>query len=267
MDPAIILLAWMFLRGKDTDRHRERIRELEEGLEPVKRRKPPPPPPPKKKYTGRRRRRKPPPPPVKKTTVTTTTTRSPRGKTTTTTRRTTTRKRKSNLVRRSGQKRARGWIPDLKRAGASHDLAVKVARWIGIESSGNPLALSRIGERGLLQATKSSQKRIFTRGEREKLKSPATSRAEHARMALKQFAYHRKRAKRWVNNAPPEKSNKDWVWYAKMHHTRPRDLREGKVHGPALQMARDLWLRAAGDKKRRQRLAMANVAAFKKVYL
>jgi len=265
MDPlAWMIVAWMFFGGKDRKDVREKIRELEEKLPPAKRRAPPPPPPRKRR---RRRRRRAPPPPVKTKTITTTTRTTPTGKKTTTTTTTTKRRRKSNLMRRANQRRARDWVPDLRKQGVSGGLALKLARWIGIESSGQPLAISRIGERGLLQATKSSMRRIFTRAEREKMKSPATSRAEHARMAIKQYMYHKKRAARWVSNRPPSSDAASWVWYAKMHHTRPLDLRQGKVHGPALPMAKDLWMRARGDKRRRQRLAMANVSAFKKVYL
>jgi len=281
MDPvSMAVIAWFLMSGERKDREGpptrrrrarpstrlDRIEKLEKDL-PITRSKPPPPPP----YRGRRRRpsTKTKTTPTTKTTTTTTTTRGRTGrplKTTTT--KTTTRRSKSPLMRRANQQRARDWAPDLEKAGASPRLAKALARWIGMESSGKPLVLSRIGERGLLQATKTTalKEKLFTPAEWEKLRSPASSRAFHAKMAMKQYKFHRRRARRWVNNKPPL-SSLDWVYYAKMHHTRPRDLQEGKVHGPALPMARDLWTRGKGQPRRRQRLALANVSRFGKVYV
>jgi len=276
MDPVTLaLIGWFILAGgkkgtrprrRTVRATRDRIERLEKDL-PITRTKPPPPPPPRRRK--RRRRRKTKRTPTTKTTTTTTTTRAKSGRPikTTTTKRTTTRS-KSPLMRRANQRRARDWAPDLEKAGASPKLARALARWIGIESSGKPLVLSRIGERGLLQATRTTalKEKLFTPGEWEKLRSPASSRAFHAAMAMKQYKFHRRRARRWVSNKPPL-SSIDWVYYAKMHHTRPRDLREGKVHGPALPMARDLWTRGRGQPRRRQRLALANVSRFGKVYV
>jgi len=170
------------------------------------------------------------------------------------------------LERRANQKRARDWLRDLENHGAKREIAIPLTRWIGIESSGEPLALSKIGERGLLQSTKTTalKEKLFTPDEWAELQSPATSRAEHARLALKQLAFHIARARRWVANPPPLTSP-DWLWYAKLHHTRPKDLSDAKPHGPALPMAKDLWGRAVNDKALRQRLAMANVVAFGRV--
>jgi hypothetical protein len=172
----------------------------------------------------------------------------------------------SKYVARANQQRAKDWIPALVKAGAPAEIAERLARWIGLESSGNPLALSRIGERGLLQSTKTTalKDKLFTPREWEELQSPATTRERHAALALKQYAFHVRRAKVRIANPPPPASS-DWVWYAKLDHTRPVDLKEAKPHGAALPMARDLQSRWAADPARLQRLAMANVIAFGKV--
>jgi hypothetical protein len=171
----------------------------------------------------------------------------------------------NRLVARANQQRAKDWIPLLIKAGVPAEIAERIARWIGIESSGNPLALSRIGERGLLQATKTTalKDKLFTPAEWDRLQSPATTREQHVALLLKQYAFHVRRARRWVSNPPPADSP-DWVFYAKMDHTRPVDLKEAKPHGAAAPMARDLQTRWAADPARLQRLAMATVVGFGK---
>jgi hypothetical protein len=168
-------------------------------------------------------------------------------------------------VARANQQRAKDWIPDLVRAGAPPEIAERLARWIGLESSGNPLALSRIGERGLLQSTKTTalQGKLFTPGEWAELQSPNTTRARHAALALKQYVFHARRAALRVTNRPAADSH-DWVFYSKMDHTRPVDLQEAKPHGAAASMARDLQTRWASDPAKLQRLAMASVVGFNK---
>lgn len=172
----------------------------------------------------------------------------------------------SKYVARANQQRAKDWTPLLVKAGASPEVAEKLARWIGLESSGNPLALSRIGERGLLQSTKTTalKTKLFTPTQWEELQSPKTTRERHAALAMHQYAFHVRRAKMRVSN-PPAPTSADWVFYAKLDHTRPVDLQEAKPHGAALPMARDLQTRWANDPARMQRLAMANVIAFGKV--
>jgi len=165
--------------------------------------------------------------------------------------------------RRAAQQRAKDWIPHLVRAGASPELAAGLARWIGIESSGKPLAQSKIGERGLLQATKTSAltEKLFTPSEWASLASPNTSKAEHARLAMKQFGYHVSRAKRWVANPPPITDVPSWLYYAKAHHSRPKDLSDDKVHGPGRLMNRDLMKRHQNNPARTKRIYSAMVVA------
>jgi len=165
--------------------------------------------------------------------------------------------------RRAAQQRARDWIPHLIAAGASPELAAGLARWIGIESSGNPIAVSKIGERGLLQATKTSAlaEKLFTPAEWGALNSPNTTKAQHAKLALKQFGYHVARARRWVVNPPPITDVASWLYYAKAHHSRPKDLTDDKVHGPGALMNRELLKRHEGKPDRSKRIYSAMVVA------
>ena len=64
----------------------------------------------------------------------------------------------AKLQARANQEAARAWIPELVKAGASPFLAEALARWIGIESSGNPSKPSSAGEYGLLQILASTAK-------------------------------------------------------------------------------------------------------------
>jgi hypothetical protein len=118
----------------------------------------------------------------------------------------------------------------------------------------------------LLQITKTAAlvDKLLTVPEWEAMASQATSRAEHARIAMKQFRAHVRRASRWVTN-PPAPGSVDWIAYAKMNHTRPLDLREAKLHGAAAPMLRDLAARWAGNADRARRVAVASVVAFGKV--
>ena len=170
----------------------------------------------------------------------------------------------SDLLKRANGKRAHDWFVKLREHGASEHDANGLTRWMGIESSGNPLAISPIGERGLLQSTRTTAlvEKLFTPEQWAALVDPNTTNDTHAMLALKQFAWHKMRAKRLIYNAPPDHDVASWMWYAKAHHTRPQDLVEGKAHGPALQMTRDLQTRWKDKPAYVRRLRVANVIAF-----
>jgi hypothetical protein len=171
----------------------------------------------------------------------------------------------STLQARASQEQARSWEKDLLAAGASPDLARALVRWIGIESSGygagDPRATSRLNEKGLLQISPTTAKEALTPGEWQSLADPATSRAEQARIALKQYRWHRDRAKRYVGDWPGDDTF-DAVWYSKLHHQRPKDLSDLKLKGTAAGNARAVAKKWAGDSKALQRLAAANVVTW-----
>jgi hypothetical protein len=171
----------------------------------------------------------------------------------------------ATLLARATQARALEWINTFRALGGevSPEDAAAYARWAGIESSGNPLAVSRIGERGLFQVTATTAKNTVSPAEWAAMQSPSTSRAEHARMALAQAAIYWRRARPLIQNPPADSTSR--IWYSKMWHSRPADFNGRIMHGPALAMARQLADTWKGDAGRMYRLRVANVIAFGKV--
>jgi hypothetical protein len=171
----------------------------------------------------------------------------------------------SSLQQRANQEQAQAWIPDLEHAGASPDLARALSRWIGIESSGfpagDPRSVSKLGERGLLQITPDTAKAALTPGEWQELGDPATPRNRQAEIALKQFHWHQKKAQSYVKDWPGDDTF-DSVFYAKMHHARPKDLSDAKLSGAAAKNQRELVTRWKNDPAALKRLAAATVVAW-----
>ena len=165
-------------------------------------------------------------------------------------------KRIAALAARASQARAQSWVPHLERAGAPPSVAKGLARWIGIESAGDPKAQSRLNERGLLQIMPSTAKMVFTPQEMARMESPTTTNEEHARMAIKQFRWHVSRAK-----IPETASTTDQLWYAKVHHARPRDLMATKLRPDAATAAAFAAARATTPLQK-LRLSSANMVAF-----
>jgi hypothetical protein len=169
------------------------------------------------------------------------------------------------LVSRANQATARAWAARFVQADAPQQLADGLARWAGIESSGNPLAASKLGERGLLQVGEQSALRekpvMLTWSEWDALSRKETPSEQHAKIAMRVANWMWARAKLHIKTDVPN----DFVsalWYGKLYHQRPVDVRDGKMHGPALPMARELAVRWAGDAAKMHRLRAANVVAF-----
>jgi len=168
----------------------------------------------------------------------------------------------ATLLVRAAQ--GKSWVPDFIAAGASPPLAAALGRWAGIESGGNPTAESPIKERGLLQmGPHAVAEGYLTAAEWAALKSIATPRAEHAKIALKLYGKFWDKAKRYVKNPPAEPI--DRVWYAKMYHQRPKFLAQANAHGPARLMAGALatrWAPQGAMGLHNRYLRSANVVAF-----
>lgn len=168
------------------------------------------------------------------------------------------------LVSRANQATAHDWVGRFMNADAPQQLAEGLSRWAGIESSGNPLALSKIGERGLLQIGLQSALResppALSALEWEALASKNTTSEMHARIAMKIANWMWARAKRYVADPPNDFASA--LWYGKLYHQRPVDVRDGKMHGPALPMAIELKNRWSGDAAKMHRLRAANVVAW-----
>jgi Transglycosylase SLT domain len=167
----------------------------------------------------------------------------------------------AHLVARANQAAALAWVTLFVDAGADPLLAAALARWAGIESSGNPYAVSRLGERGLFQAGPHTvEEGGLNAQEWGALTDRRTPREQLARLNAKYVIWLWHRAERYVEQPPTDPI--DQVWYAKLYHQWPVDVRDGKLHGEALPMAHELATRWAGDAKRTHRLLAANVVAW-----
>lgn len=146
------------------------------------------------------------------------------------------------------------------------DIAAAVCRWIGIESSGNPLAVSSQGERGLAQITRTSAltEKALTQAEWDAMVNPTTSPQEHARIAWKVIEWCWQRASKYLPNGKARDAI-DQIWYAKMYHQRPVDVRDGGMTGDAAADSRRLAVKWAGDEKRVHGLVSANVVAWNSI--
>ncbi len=86
-------------------------------------------------------------------------------------------------------KRARtgaSWAPRMAKLLGSDEAGAAAARWIGIESGGDPRAESKLGERGLAQVmVKTAPELGLTKLEIDKMTSARTTDDEHARLAAK----------------------------------------------------------------------------------
>jgi hypothetical protein len=123
------------------------------------------------------------------------------------------------------------WAAIFESIGAAPALAAGLARWVGIESGGNPRAVSRLGERGLLQALPTTRKAFFTDAEWEELGAPATTNERHAQLALKEFAWLLKQAETRIPGIPDD-DYAGQLFAAKLYHQRPKDLWDVKLTGP-----------------------------------
>ena len=148
----------------------------------------------------------------------------------------------------------------------SPDIAAAVCRWIGIESSGDPLAVSSQGERGLTQITKTSAltEKALTQAEWDALSSVTTSDIDRARLAWKIVEWCWDRAKKYVAGGQARDAI-DQLWYAKMYHQRPVEVRDGAMTGDAAADSRRLEAAWASDPKKIRHLHAANVVAWDSV--
>lgn len=124
------------------------------------------------------------------------------------------------------------WQRIFESLGVAPALAAGLARWVGIESGGNPRAVSRLGERGLLQALPTTRKAFFSDEEWAELANPQTSDERHASLALKEFSWLATQAGKMVRDLP-DISDPGILFFAKMYHQRPKDLQDVKLSGPA----------------------------------
>jgi hypothetical protein len=168
----------------------------------------------------------------------------------------------ARLHGRAYQADANAWSNVWQTLGTPAGLADGYARWAGIESSGNPMALSPLGERGLFQIGRAEalKDHAVTGVQWDAMRRASTTRQMHAKIAADYAAWAFDRARRLIKDPPSDYISA--LWYAKMYHQRPVDVRDAHLHGPALQMARELAARWAGSPAKMHRLRAANVVAF-----
>lgn len=167
------------------------------------------------------------------------------------------------LLARANQPAAKKWAIIFRSQDQPALVADALARWAGIESSGNPLEISSKGERGLfqcMQATALQAAGPYTYQEWEALSAKTTTSEEQARLAIKLYRWCWTKAKKLIANAPT--AALDTIWYAKLFHQFPKDVKEAKLHGPATLMARELATAWKADNAKSHRLRAANVVAF-----
>lgn len=162
------------------------------------------------------------------------------------------------LLARANSARAQAWaglFPEV-----DGDTADALARWAGLETGGNPVAVSRLGERGLIQIMDKSRKGIFDDAEWAALSDKATSAEDHARLAVKEYRALLSRAMAKVTDPPADSSGQ--VFFAKLWHQWPKDFSDIKMHGPALAMAAELAQRWKDAPNSLHRLRAASVVAW-----
>lgn len=166
----------------------------------------------------------------------------------------------TKLHARANQAAALAWAPIFMDAGATPMEAQAMARWVGLESSGNTHPTTGNGG-GLMQVGKGFvDMGALTPSEYAKLQNPSTTSKEQAVLALKYVRWLWGRAKQYV--AQPPSNPVDQVWYAYLYHMRPVDVRDSHLHGEAGPMAAALYPVWSISKQALHRLHAANVVAF-----
>lgn len=169
-----------------------------------------------------------------------------------------------DLVRRANQAGAHAWIAILvQQLELPEDIAEAAARWFGIESSGNALAVSSAGERTLAQITRTSALKEggLTQAQWDSAIDPSLSPGQQAKLGWDVIEWCWSRAKKYVPNEHARDAI-DQLWYAKIYHQAPVEMRDGKMTGDAAADSRRLESAWAGDGKKIHHLHAANVVAW-----
>lgn len=167
----------------------------------------------------------------------------------------------AHLLARANQTHGASWATLFSDVPVSPLVAQALARWAMLESSGNPVAVSKLGERGLMQAgPQTVSEGGMSKATWDKLTSRSTSLAEQAQIAVSYVDWLWQRAARYIEAPPVDPV--DQVWYAYLYHQRPVDVRDGHMHGPAAEMSIELASTWHADPHKLHRLMAANVVAW-----
>lgn len=169
-----------------------------------------------------------------------------------------------SLLQRANQAGALAWAALFSAHGMPGSVADALARWAGIESAGIATAVSRLGERGLLQCLEKTALQPggpYSQSQWAALSSRDTSRDEQAALAIRlyEWLWHWGR-KRLAN--PPGDGSIDSVWYAKLAHARPKAFTDFRLTGNAAADAEMLRARWLSSPALTQMLLSANVVAW-----
>lgn len=175
------------------------------------------------------------------------------------------------LLKRANQKSALKWAGLFLDHPVTPLTAAALARWAGIESSGVPVGPnnpSRLDERGLMQAgPQSVAEGAMPAADWAALADAGTTDKRQADIAVSYVDWLASRAAKHLASDPTDPI--DRVWFAKLYHQRPVDVRD--VVGPltkqlsttdARSLAHVLASTWANDAKAMHRLRAANVVAW-----
>lgn len=174
----------------------------------------------------------------------------------------------AKLLARANQKSALQWAGIFMDAGATPPEASAMARWAGLESSGDPTPMPPGNGGGLMQVGKGFvDMGALTAGEYARLTNPSTPSKEQAVLAIKYVRWCADQSARLVGQLPANPV--DRVWWAYWYQQRPVDVRD--VLAPVVQqlgttdaatIADALAPVLAKDAAASHRLRAANVVAF-----
>lgn len=170
------------------------------------------------------------------------------------------------LVTRATQARAMAWAPDFIDVGETPAVADALSRWAGLESGGDPTAVSRLGERGLLQAgTQTVGEGGMTQADWDDYAQAGQLPNQVARISVSYATWLFKRAASHLGPIPPNMDPTDMIWFAYQYHQRPKDFTQwGPLPANAAAASAYLLGRAHlnNDAALAKRVAASNVVAF-----
>jgi hypothetical protein len=131
----------------------------------------------------------------------------------------------AEFINRATQPKAMAWSPYFVDVGEIPAVADALSRWAGIESSGDPLAISVLNERGLLQVgPQTISEGGISQSDWDALTSPDTLPNQQAVIASHYWRWLLKRAATHLAGLPPDNDPVGQVWFAYQYHQRPRDF-------------------------------------------
>lgn len=171
-----------------------------------------------------------------------------------------------SLINRATQTRAMAWAPYFQDVGEIPAVADALARWAGIESGGDPLAISSLNERGLLQVGPQTQSEGgITKQDWDALTDPDTMPNTQAVLAAHYWRWLLVRASAHLAAPPPDIDPVGQVWFAYQYHQRPKDFTQwGPLPNNAAQASAYLTARAHlnSDESLLKRVTASNVVAW-----